>query len=120
MASDIVVGQNRSALQTIKTNQDTAAAALPGGAARRRSNFTKGLYTANGDGSTTVFNIPHGLVSLDGNTGKTPSSYNVDGVNAVSQAAHTTSKGSVNIVYTFTTAPVTGTGNVQLNWQAWV
>lgn len=117
MASDIVVGGNRSTLNTIKAAHNTAADTAV--ANRRRSGFRKGTLTANGDGATTVFNIPHGLVTLDG-TAVAPTGRNFEPGNAVSAAARVVTATATNIVVTYTAAPASGTGNVTGSWQAWV
>lgn len=70
-------------------------------------------FQANGDGTTTVFNIPHGLKkTLDG-SGITPRGYALTPRNAISFAAHWVSGlGTANVTVTFTTAPAAGTNNV--------
>jgi hypothetical protein len=81
-------------------------------------NFTRdrwGVFTANGNGSTTVFNIPHLMP-----TGVTPASWSVIASSADAGAAGVrfVTATSTNLVVTFTTAPVTGTNNVELRWRA--
>lgn len=81
---------------------------------------TRGSFQANGDGTTTVFNIPHGLKNSAGN-GITPSAVADPAArNAVSAAAHwVSSVTTANIVITFTTAPAAGTNNVTFYWVAY-
>lgn len=117
MASDIFTGQNRSTLQSIKDTHNTAANAGVGGYSRRRSGHTQGPVVKNGDGTTTVFNVPHGLVGLDG-TAKAPTAWNFEPGNAVSSAARTVTANATNIVITYTAAPASGTGNVVGNYWA--
>jgi hypothetical protein len=71
-----------------------------------------GVSTQNGDGATTVFNIPHGLT-----TDAPRISLAVPG-NAVSSAAHFVSRDATNVIITFAVAPVLGTGNVVFHWYA--
>src|SRR5690349_1159287 len=63
-------------------------------------------FQTNGNGSTKVFNIPH---SLD----KWPRAYVLKYGHADSNAAHTVTATSTNLVVTFTTAPPAGTNNVK-------
>ena len=73
------------------------------------SSERRGKTTASGNGSTTVFNIPHGL-------GVTPhdvliqcSSHNI---------GFTRTEDNTNIIVTFASAPPSGTNNVIFHWSA--
>lgn len=68
-----------------------------------------GTSTQNGDGSTTVFNIAHGLAS-------TPTFYTAEPLHADSRAAHLLSADATNIIVTFDAAPPSDTGNVKFAW----
>lgn len=70
-----------------------------------------GVYTANGDGSRTVFAFPHSLGSAPTYKWTEP----VPGYPA-SFAPHTVATDGTNVTVTFTTAPPVGTGNVRFNW----
>lgn len=81
-------------------------------------NFTRdrwGGFTGSGNGSTTVFNIPHGMP-----TGVTPSSWNVtpSSSDAGTAGIKYVTADSTNLIVTFATAPVSGTNNVDLRWRA--
>jgi hypothetical protein len=68
-----------------------------------------GKSTASGNGSTTIFNIPHGL-------GSNPTYAYVDCSSIVNTYTYTTD--ATNIVVTFTpTAPPSGTNNVVIYWR---
>lgn len=67
-----------------------------------------GKSTANGNGSTTVFNIAHGL-------GSNPTYAFIVCSSLTNVFTYTTD--STNIVVTFTTAPGSGTGNVIIYWR---
>jgi len=69
----------------------------------------QGLYTANGTGAQTVFNIAHGL-------GATPTFRWLSPVTPAAKAPYTVAVNGTNIVVTFTTAPASGTNNVKFHW----
>jgi len=70
-----------------------------------------GVATFSGDGSTTTFQIPHGLV-------KAPSKYGVTPLTPDAQAAFTVSVDDTYITITFDTAPPSGTDNLKFGWWA--
>lgn len=70
-----------------------------------------GTNTQNGDGSTTVFNIPHGCDN-------TPTFYTAEPLHVDSRAGHLLSIDATNIIITFDSAPPAGTGNVKFAWKA--
>jgi hypothetical protein len=69
----------------------------------------QGLYTANGTGAQTVFNIAHGL-------GAVPTFYWTSPVTPAAKAPYTVTKDATNLIMTFATAPVFGTNNIKLHW----
>ena len=71
----------------------------------------KGIATFSGDGSTTTFNIEHGLVS-------TPSKYGVTPLTPDADASRTITVDDTYITITFDTAPPSGTDNVKFGWWA--
>lgn len=81
------------------------------------SNWTTGPYTterrgkstASGNGSSTVFNIPHGLGVNPHDALIQCSSHNID-------LSYTTD--ATNIIVTFASAPSSGTNNVIFHWSA--
>lgn len=80
---------------------------------------TKGTFTANGDGTTVSFNIPHGLKNQSGN-GVVPSNVQFTAQNAVSGAIHWNGTNTTaNAPLVFAVAPVTGVGNVKVAWVAY-
>jgi len=70
-----------------------------------------GVATFSGDGTTTVFNIPHGLVS-------TPRVAWVMAESDDARGDKKVTRGATNITVTFATAPPAGTDNVVLGWKA--
>jgi hypothetical protein len=70
-----------------------------------------GTATFSGDGSTTTFNIPHGLAS-------TPKSYHVEAGSADAKGDKYVTADATNLTVTFATAPPAGTNNVVLVWSA--
>lgn len=68
-----------------------------------------GKATASGNGSTTVFNVAHGL-------GSTPSNAMIVCSSHTNTFTFTTT--TTNIVVTFSTAPPSGTNNVVFYWRA--
>lgn len=77
-----------------------------------------GLKTENGgnavfsgDGSTTVFNIPHELIVA-------PKFVSVEPITDDARGARLVTKDATNIVVTFDTAPPSGTDNVKFSWKA--
>jgi len=71
----------------------------------------EGVATFSGDGSTTVFNIPHGLPS-------TPTKYGVSPLTPDADADRTITADATNIIVTFSAAPPAGTNNVKFGWWA--
>jgi len=71
----------------------------------------EGIATFSGDGSTTTFSIPHGLVS-------TPSKYGVSPLTPDADAPRTITVDATNITITFSTAPPSGTDNIKFGWWA--
>lgn len=67
-----------------------------------------GKSQANGNASTTVFNIAHGL-------GSNPTYAFVNCSSQTIDFTYTTD--STNIVVTFASAPASGTNNVQIYWR---
>lgn len=100
MATDIVTAQNRSQLDTQNTAKKGTAAALANGSKTVRLSRAQ-----NGDGTTTVFHIPHGLPAA-------PNDYYVTPRNAVSAALHFVTVDATNVDVTFIAAPASGTNNV--------
>lgn len=80
---------------------------------------TRGAYQANGDGTTTVFNIPHGLKNAAGNGIQPAAVPDPAPRTVVSTAAHTVTVTTTNIVITFSVAPAAGTNNVSFYWVAY-
>ena len=70
-----------------------------------------GTATFNGDGTTTSFNISHGLVS-------TPSTYVVSPASADAKGEFYVTADSTYITVNYTSAPPSGTDNVKLTWYA--
>ena len=70
-----------------------------------------GVATFSGDGSTTTFNIEHGLLS-------TPSKYVVSPLTPDADASRTITVDDTYITITFDTAPPSGTDNVKFGWWA--
>ena len=70
-----------------------------------------GQYVTSGDGTTTQFSIPHGLVSTPSRVLVTPCSLDAAGTMYVTVD-------STNIYVNYSTAPPTGTNNVCLYWWA--
>ena len=70
-----------------------------------------GEYITSGDGTTTQFSIPHGLVSTPSRVLVTPCSLDATGTMYVTVD-------STNIYVNYSTAPPTGTNNVCLYWWA--
>ncbi len=92
-----------TALQVIRTNSgatDIEWASL--------DSEKVGKHQANGDNSTTVFNIAHGL-------GATPTYAFAQCSSLTNTYTYTTT--STNIVVTFSTAPPSGTNNVVIYWR---
>ena len=73
--------------------------------------INKGIATFSGDGSTTTFNIPHGLLSA-------PSVYNVSPLTPDADAPRTVTADASNIIITYSTAPPSGTDNLKFYWEA--
>lgn len=94
------VGANRTTLQQLHTDKAATSAALAAGPKTVRLSRAQ-----NGDGTTTVFHIPHGLPG-------TPNDYYVTPRNAVSAALHFVTADATNVDVTFIAAPASGTNNV--------
>ena len=111
------MADNSATLQTNKTNWEGRS----GAPATRRPwsplNGNDGLAVFSGNASTTVFNIPHGIVNAAGN-GIVPGYFDVNGLDAVSIAAKTVTATTTNIVVTFSAAPASGSNNINLRWVA--
>ena len=75
------------------------------------SSDSASVATLNGDGSTTIFTIAHGL---DG----APRSHGVVPMTTVASAARTIAADATNLIVTYAVAPVSGAGNVVLAWHA--
>ena len=71
----------------------------------------KGTAIKNGDSSTTVFNIPHGMASTPSSAWVTLSSVDAIGV-------HRVDIDDTNIIITYQVPPPTGTGNLEYFWGA--
>jgi len=71
----------------------------------------EGVATFSGDGSTTVFNIAHGLAG-------TPTKYGVSPLTPDADADRTITADATNIIVTFSVAPPAGTDNVKFGWWA--
>jgi len=81
---------------------------------KRNTNYVtenEGIATFSGDGSTTTFNIPHGLAD-------TPSKYGVSPLTPDADASRTITADVTNITITFDTAPPSGTDNLKFGWWA--
>jgi len=84
----------------------------PGKLILRGNGFeASGEYTASGDGSTTSFTIPHGLLVKPGSVAVTACSADAAGDYYVSWDAD-------NIYVDYKTAPPSGTDNIKLCWRA--
>lgn len=74
-----------------------------------------GTYTGSGNGSTTAFNIAHGV-------GGTPptgrNSWGLVPLTEASLARHTVTANGTNLIVTFAVAPPTGTNNLSFRWNA--
>ena len=70
-----------------------------------------GTATFSGDGITTTFTIPHGLIMI-------PKNVSILAKSADAASDKFWSADATNITVTFTTAPITGTNNVVLSWEA--
>lgn len=73
----------------------------------------KGKFTANGDATTKVFNIPHSLVSSPSANSIRVSAGSTDALGPPVITADAT-----NVIVTYPVAPPTGTGNIILYWKA--
>ncbi|PAF31853.1 right-handed parallel beta-helix repeat-containing protein [Paenibacillus sp. 7516] len=71
----------------------------------------KGRFTGSGNGSATTFTIPHGLSG-------TPTFLNVTAGSTAARGDYFVSADATNITVTYGTAPVSGTNNVVLYWDA--
>lgn len=70
-----------------------------------------GTFTASGTGSQTVFNIPHAL-------GTNPRTRKVIANSAAAAGSFFVSSDKVQIIVTYTVAPVSAANNVVLEWEA--
>jgi hypothetical protein len=102
--------QNGSTLSTIGTAWKGRASA-PAPQLRRLTKQAAINFQTNGNGSTKVFNIPHGL-------DKWPAVHVLEYGHADSNAPHTDTYTATNIVVTFATAPQAGTNNVKFTGMA--
>lgn len=69
-----------------------------------------GVATFSGDGNTTSFTIPHGLVS-------TPTHVSLEAKSSGAVGDKYWSADGTNITVTFITAPPTGTNNIVIDWK---
>lgn len=79
------------------------------GSTKPQSKF--GTFTGSGDGSTTVFNIAHGLAG-------TPVKWSVTPNTAGAAGAFYVTADATNLVVTYSAAPASGTSNVKHLWSA--
>jgi len=70
----------------------------------------RGIANFIGDGTTTVFNIPHGLAT-------TPTFYTAEPLTNAARADHLLSADTTNIIVTFDVAPASG-ASIQFSWKA--
>ena len=70
-----------------------------------------GVSTQSGDGTTTTFTIPHGLVAA-------PSKYEVTPLSSDARDKFDVSVDDTNITITYATAPASGTDNLKWYWKA--
>jgi len=75
--------------------------------------YNSGTAIFSGDGSTTSFNIAHGLATTPTKVRVSPASPDAEGCYADPADADAT-----NIVVKFKTAPPSGTDNVKISWEA--
>lgn len=106
---DLEVGGNRSTLTSGAATFRGRAGADP--VDDRQDKVVTGALSQNGDGTKTVFNIPHGL-------GKIPTYYDVQPSNNVTNATRLVTADATNIIVTYGAAPVSGTANVLGRWIA--
>ena len=110
-AGDLLKGNGTKYVQLARGAANTVLAVNSGGtdvAWTALQAERTGKSTASGNGSTTVFNIAHGL-------GSTPTYTFI--VCSSLTTANTYTVDATNIVVTFATAPVTGTNNVVIYWR---
>lgn len=74
------------------------------------SSISKGVYTASGNGTQTVFTIAHGV------TDATPNVAFVEPRSTDAIGNHKVTVDATNITVTYTTAPPSGSSNVVLSW----
>lgn len=70
-----------------------------------------GKFVASGNGSTTAFNIAHGLHGI-------PQKISLENGSSVATGAHYVTPDATNIVVTFVTAPASGASNITFYWTA--
>jgi hypothetical protein len=70
-----------------------------------------GSFTGSGNGSTTVFNIAHGL---DG----TPTYWNVTAASSAAASISYVTANATNLIVNYGTAPPSGSNNITIKWQA--
>lgn len=80
-----------------------------GGGGGGSGSLKSGTVQRSGDGSTTVFTITHGF-------GSTPEGVIVIPKTAAAFGAHDTAVNGTVITITYTTAPITGTNNLEFWW----
>ncbi len=76
-----------------------------------------GTYTASGNGSATVFNIPHYLYPIN-STSRAPTKYNVTPASSAAAASFYVTATSTHLVVTYLVAPASGTNNLSWSWSA--
>lgn len=114
--ADIVVGANRTTLDTIADAWDTAQ----GGSVGRRPTGGGGLgqakegnSTHSGTGAATTFTVTHAA-------GFQPSRVELDPNTAAAAAAHwVTIPNATTFVINFAAAPASGTDNIKFTWVAY-
>jgi hypothetical protein len=79
---------------------------------KRRGASARGSTTFSGDGTTTIFNIPHGLFAAPTSVQITKRGTAIRDIN------FTLTTDATNIVVTFATPPVSGGSNMILYWTA--
>lgn len=98
-----------SPVSTIRYRNNSCTTAI---ATVKRSDDA-GRSTQSGNGSATAFTIAHSLFSAPTHVAVTPGSTDAKG-------SFYATADATNITVTYDTAPISGTNNVVLNWQAYV
>jgi hypothetical protein len=108
-ALKLIVVEHEDVASSLSSLSGGSALAEPGPTAEG-----SGVTSFNGDGATKAFAIPHGL-------GGAPSSALVSPATADATGSfYVSSLDATNITVTYGMAPRSGTGNVTLNWSAFV